>query len=288
MPTTTARIDLVRAKANLSLLLDRARARLSGAESPDPERGRGGEGLDGDAAQSLIQREEAFISGERVVLEIRALLAALRRVDAGTYGECAAIRAALPRATETHAAQYLASLIDGMGRHAIDTPARIAAFLAQVGHESGDLARPEENLRYSAAALLRVWPSRFKTLAVARQYERKPEAIANLVYASRMGNGDVLSGDGWRFHGRGLIQLTGRANYAAYAAWSLETPDWLAEAPDAALSACWFWATRGCNELADAGGFERITRVINGGTHGLEDRRARWAIARAALDAEAA
>ena len=103
-----------------------------------------------------------------------------------------------------------------------------------------------------------------------------------------MGNGDVLSGDGWRFRGRGLLQITGRLGYAAYAAWAIETPEWLAHPPYAALSACWYWNRRGCNALADAGNFSEITRAINGGLTGQEQRAARWAVARAAIGEDTA
>jgi putative chitinase len=193
------------------------------------------------------------------------------------------LRRALPRANETNAALHLASLNEGMARWQITTPARIAAFLAQVGHESGDLARTEENLNYRKETLVRVWPSRFKTLEQAAAYEHQPEKLANHVYAGRMGNGHEASGDGFRYRGRGLIQLTGRATYATFAPWALETPDWLAEAPEAARSACWYWGTRNLNALADAGDHVGICRAINGGRTGLADRQARLAVAQAAL-----
>lgn len=198
------------------------------------------------------------------------------------------LRRLMPGVTEINAALHLASLNEGMERWAITTPARRAAFLAQIGHESLDLSRTEEGLSYSAERLCAVWPSRFPTLEAARPYARNPEALANRVYANRLGNGPEASGDGWRFRGRGVIQITGRASYAAYARWATETPDWLAEPPDAALSACWFWGSRQLNDLADAGAFEAITRRINGGLHGHPDRVRRWDIARAALDELAA
>ena len=143
---------------------------------------------------------------------------------------------------------------------------------------------------------MRVWPSRFKTIEQARQYARRPEAIANTVYANRMGNRDVLSGDGWRYAGKGLIQLTGRSTQIAYlhqAGLSTADPDVIASPPDAALSACWFWGTRqpNLNVLADYDDEEAvraITRRINGGLLGVEDRLARWKIARAAVQEIAA
>ncbi|MDP3766492.1 MAG: glycoside hydrolase family 19 protein [Dehalococcoidia bacterium] len=199
------------------------------------------------------------------------------------------LRAAMPGVTEANAAAHLASLIDGMGRWAIDTTARIAAFLAQVGHESADLARTKENLNYSADGLRKTWPNRFPTVEIARQYARKPAAIANLVYANRMGNGNGASGDGARFIGRGLLMLTGRQNYHAYAMDMADpalTPDWLAQPPHAALSACWYWGSRNLNLIADYDDVEAVraaTRRINGGLIGIEDRIARWNVARAAL-----
>lgn len=168
----------------------------------------------------------------------------------------------------------------------IDTPARITHFLAQVMHESGALKFVEENLNYSADALLRTWPKRF-TAATAAAYARKPQKIANLVYANRMGNGSEASGDGWRFRGRGFIQLTGRANYQAYAGSEhcqgdlMAHPEWLALSPGNLKSAMWFWQSRGLSETADLddGGkmgesiVERITRKVNGGTLGIAQRK---------------
>lgn len=169
----------------------------------------------------------------------------------------------------------------------IDTPERLAAFLAQVGHESGSLARVVENLNYSADGLLRTWPTRFDR-ATATALARKPEAIANRVYANRMGNGSPETGDGWRYRGRGLIQLTGRANYAGMSETLSEAgvagaPDFelqpeLLESPMwAAMSAAGFWHDHDLNALADRRDFARITRRINGGTHGAADRGARYA-----------
>src|SRR5262245_36192792 len=109
--------------------------------------------------------------------------------------------------------RWISALNAAMQRFEINTPARAAAFLAQTAHESGEFRRLVENLSYSAAGLCKTWPKRFLTLDVAKPYERQPELLANYVYAKRLGNGDVASGDGWRFRGRGLIQLTGRGNY---------------------------------------------------------------------------
>jgi len=142
-----------------------------------------------------------------------------------------------------------------MARFGIDTAQRAAAFIAQIAEESGQLNRLEENLSYSAKRLTQVWPSRFPTLDAAQAYARAPEKLANFVYAGRLGNGDTASGDGWRYRGRGLLQISGRANYAA-AAKALgnpyeDNPDLLATPPHAALSAAQFWQAKGLNALAD-------------------------------------
>ena len=162
----------------------------------------------------------------------------------------------------------------------INTPNRIAAFVAQCAHESGGFMVLKENLNYKAATLRKIFPKYFPTDALANQYCSKPnkqEAIANRVYASRMGNGDESSGDPARWIGRGLIQLTGRSNYQAFAD-SLEmdindVPEYLATFEGAAQSACWFWETNKLNQWADAGDILTLTKRINGGTIGLEDRK---------------
>lgn len=158
----------------------------------------------------------------------------------------------------------------------INTPQRIAAFIAQCSHESAGFKFLKENLNYRAESLMRVWPRHFPTIEIARQYAHQQEKIANRAYANRMSNGDEASGDGWRFCGRGLIQLTGRNNYEAFAE-SIETPveeipEYLATFEGAAQSACWFWDTNGLNKWADLGDMVTLTKKINGGTLGLEDR----------------
>lgn len=173
--------------------------------------------------------------------------------------------------------RWLDALNNALIRWEISTPARVTMFLAQCAHESGGFKHLVENLHYSAAALLATWPRRFTPdEAVAMAYDE--QRIGNRAYASRMGNGPEASGDGYRYRGRGIIQLTGRDNYARAGAAIgldfvaqpelLETPDW------AASSAGWFWATNGCNALADAGDYLAITKRINGGTNGLADRQA--------------
>jgi len=158
----------------------------------------------------------------------------------------------------------------------INTPQRIAAFVAQCAHESGGFMFLKENLNYRAESLMKVWPRHFPTLEIAKQYERKPEKIANRAYANRMGNGPEESGDGWKFAGKGLIQLTGRTNYTWFAA-SLEisveeASEYLQTFEGAAQSACWFWENNNLNRFADVGDIKGMTKAINGGFIGLEDR----------------
>jgi len=159
----------------------------------------------------------------------------------------------------------------------IDTPERVAAFLAQCAHESGGFKFIQENLNYKAESLCRVWPKYFPNMDVANQYAHKPEKIANRAYANRMGNGPEESGDGWAYCGRGLIQLTGKSNYSKFAE-SIDTPleeipEFLATFEGAIQSACWFWETNNLNQYADSGDILTMTKRINGGTLGLEDRQ---------------
>lgn len=173
----------------------------------------------------------------------------------------------------------------------INTPKRQAQFLAQVGHESGGFKRLVENLNYDAAGLARVWPGRFSSGTgpneLAREIARQPEKIANAAYGLRMGNN--AQGDGWKYRGRGLIQLTGKTNYqSASTALDLpltEQPDLVTEPRVAALTAAWFWHKNGLNQLADSGDTTAVTRRINGGTTGLDDRVARYKVAAKALGA---
>lgn len=161
----------------------------------------------------------------------------------------------------------------------INTPQRVAAFLAQCAHESGGFRALKENLNYKAASLRKVFPKYFPDDAIANHYANLPnkqEAIANRIYANRMGNGPEESGDGYRYCGRGLIQLTGKENYSWFAA-SLEIPveeasEYLQTFEGAVQSACWFWETNNLNQWADKGDILTLTKRINGGTIGLEDR----------------
>jgi putative chitinase len=161
----------------------------------------------------------------------------------------------------------------------INTPQRMAAFIAQCAHESAGFTALVENLNYRWQSLRKVFPKYFPTDELAQDYANRPnkqEAIANRIYASRMGNGDEASGDGYRYRGRGLIQLTGRSNYTWFAA-SLEiTPEeateYLMTFEGAAQSACWFWENNKLNQWADKGDILTLTKRINGGTIGLDDR----------------
>ena len=164
----------------------------------------------------------------------------------------------------------------------INTSQRIAAFIAQCAHESGGFTAIKENLNYRPESLVKLFKKYFD-LPLAQKYcahPNKQEAIANRIYASRMGNGDEASGDGYRYCGRGLIQLTGKSNYQNFAD-SLEmavedVPEYLATFEGAAQSACWFWEANNLNKWADAGDIVKMTKVINGGTIGLEDRIAHY------------
>ena len=195
-------------------------------------------------------------------------------------------------ATVPLAQQWLPALTGAMERWGITTAARQAGFLSQVSVESGRLTRLVESLDYSAEALVRVWPLRFSA-DLAQQVGRTAEhpadqqRIANIAYGGRYGNGDEASGDGWTFRGRGLLQVTFRANYRAAGAGIaqdlLTHPELLAKQRYAAEAAAWFWQTHGCNALADAGDIHGISLRINGGTNGLEERVAMWNTAKQVL-----
>jgi len=175
--------------------------------------------------------------------------------------------------------QWYNALAQLLPNYEINTPQRIAAFIAQCAHESGGFSTLKENLNYRAVTLRKIFPKYFPTDEIANEYASKPnkqEAIANKVYANRMGNGNEASGDGFRYCGRGLIQLTGKDNYSWFAA-SLDIPveeasEYLQTFEGAAQSACWFWETNNLNQWADKGDILTLTKRINGGTIGLEDR----------------
>ena len=172
--------------------------------------------------------------------------------------------------------KYVEFLNEVMEFYEINTPQRISMFLAQVGHESGGLRTIKENLMYSADRLKVIFPKYFRGVDPSG-YARNPQKIANRVYANRMGNGDEASGDGYRYCGRGLIQLTGKSNYNAFAQdmnMSLEEATaWLDDPEGACWSAGWFWDSRELNQWADKGDVVTVTKKINGGTIGLKDRQ---------------
>jgi putative chitinase len=178
----------------------------------------------------------------------------------------------------------------------INTPQRIAGFLSQCAHESGGFERLQENLNYSADGMAGIWPKRFAVLGpdkkpikkdgknqpnkFALALHRKPEMIANVVYSGRMGNGPTESGEGWKYRGRGLKQLTGKDNHRACSEGLgvdlVENPDLLLEPIYAARSAAWFWSANKCNVFADAKDIEGLTKRINGGLIGIDDRKKRY------------
>lgn len=173
----------------------------------------------------------------------------------------------------------IAQLPDTIAKFELNTPLRLAHFLAQAGHESGGFKAVNENLNYGAKGLLGIFKKYFPTEEKAKLYERKPEKIANLVYGGRMGNGPEASGEGFKFRGRGYIQLTGKDNYKAFDA---VVPENLLESPDLVatkyplLSAAWFFHKNGLHKIADKGATDavvtEVTKRVNGGTIGLADR----------------
>ena len=178
----------------------------------------------------------------------------------------------------------LNSLVDDFGHNSLY---RQAAFLAQTGHESAGFKAVKENLNYSQQALRSVFGKYFPTDELAAQYARQPEKIANRVYANRMGNGNEASGEGWKFRGRGLIQLTGKNNYTLCGADQnrdlVSDPTWLETAEGAVKSALWFWNRNNLNTYADVEDIRGMTKRINGGYHGLDDRIAKYEKAKQAL-----
>ena len=173
--------------------------------------------------------------------------------------------------------EWLDGLNATFARFDISTPLRQASFIGQCSHECGNFKILEENLNYRAVTLRKVFPKYFPNDDIANAYAGKAEMIANRVYGGRMGNGDEHSGDGYRYCGRGLIQLTGKQNYTKFAE-SIDTPveqipEFLQTFEGAIQSACWFWETNNLNQYADSGDILTMTKRINGGTIGLEDRK---------------
>lgn len=194
-----------------------------------------------------------------------------------TTGQLTAI---LKQDDDELASKWLEGINKCLERFEINTPLRTAHFLSQIAHESGNFKHVEENLNYSAKALRTVFGKYFDDDAHAEQYHRKPKQIASRVYANRMGNGDEESGEGWEYRGRGLIQLTGKENYQKFSEACGEDvvayPDLIPQRPDlCVLTAGWYWDSRGLNSFADDDDIRQITRRINGGYNGLEDRQSK-------------
>jgi putative chitinase len=188
--------------------------------------------------------------------------------------------------------QWVDPLSETFSRFGINSSVQQAAFIGQCGHECGNFRILEENLNYRAATLMKLWPKRFPTQEIANAYAGNPKKIANMVYANRMGNRDELSGDGYRFRGRGCIQLTGSTNYynagKALGVDFWADPDLVATPKYAALTAGWFWSTHNCNQLAAAQDWNGLTKKINGGTIGLQDRIHHTQMAMGVFDASSA
>jgi putative chitinase len=176
----------------------------------------------------------------------------------------------------THADHWIEAFDQLLPDYEINTPKRVAAFIAQCAHESGNFRFLKENLNYKAESLMKTFPKYFSDRDTANAYAKQPVKIANRVYANRMGNGDEASGDGYRYCGRGLIQLTGKTNYDWFAASleisATEASEYLETFEGAAQSACWFWESNNLNVEADAGDIKKMTKKINGGYIGLDDR----------------
>jgi len=178
--------------------------------------------------------------------------------------------------------EWYEGLCNQLPQFGIVTPARVAGFISQCQHESADFTALVENLNYSAKGLAGTFKKYFPSEAEATPYARKPEMIANRVYANRMGNGAEASGDGFKFRGRGLVQLTGRANYTQCSKdlfgddCLVQNPDLVCEPEYAVLSACWFWHKNKLNDICDRGDVVLLSKRINGGTIGLADRIHHW------------
>lgn len=178
--------------------------------------------------------------------------------------------------------EWYEGLCNQLPQFGIVTPARVAGFISQCQHESADFTVLTENLNYGAKGLMTIFKKYYKTEALAKSHERKPELIANRVYSGRMGNGPESSGDGWKFRGRGLVQLTGRSNYTQCSNdlfgddCLVDDPDLVTQPEYAILSACWFWHKNKLNDICDRGDVVLLSKRINGGTIGLADRIHHW------------
>jgi predicted chitinase len=248
-------------------------------------------GSDPVAGGQALARLDAM-TGSRALTDLLVLTqaAAPETVPAGAVAAGAPLppmtadqlRAIMPNAG-TRADTFVGPLNEAMAANGITTEPQRAAFLAQIAVESGDLRHTEENLNYSAQRLTEVWPRRFPTLAAAAPYANSPEALANRVYADRLGNGDAASGDGWLFRGRGLMQVTGRDNYRAVG--YEDNPAALADPATAASTAAAWYLGAGLpgrtTDVLDRAAFDGVSRTVNGGDHGSQ---ARWDAYQRALD----
>ena len=182
---------------------------------------------------------------------------------------------------------WLAALLTVPQNYGIDTPNELASFIAQLAHESSEFTRLEENLNYRSSRLMAVWPRRFTSSEMAMSYAHNPERLANFVYANRMGNGTPESGDGWRYRGRGPIQLTGRSNYERCAEDTgmniVNEPTRLLLPIEGITSAAWYWKVRDLDRFDDDEDARMETKIVNGGTHGVARRQAYLDLALAEL-----
>lgn len=232
-----------------------------------------GENIGGNSKWFKTEDGNYFWSGNVEVLPDTSIIPqTLGEYKNVTEAQLRAIVSSLP---VSKISGFTNALNSAMREFLINTPLRQSAFIAQTAHESIGYSALIENLNYSATALVNTWPRRFTTENTTL-YARQPEKIANRAYANRMGNRDEASGDGWRYRGRGIIQITGRDNYKACgAALGLDlvmSPELLEQPLHAFRSGAWYWKSRSLNALADAADFVGITRKINGGTLGLDDR----------------
>jgi len=191
------------------------------------------------------------------------------------------LKKAAPCAKVANLEKYTPYLLELMPKYGINNPLRQRHFLAQILQESGEFSAVRENMNYSAKRLREVFPRYFQTIELAELYANKPEKIANRVYANRLGNGSELSNEGWIFRGGGLIQTTGKSNYEAtgqgISVDLVNNPELITEPYNAVASACWFWKRHNINKYADKDDIVAVTKIINGGTNGLEGRKKYYA-----------
>lgn len=192
------------------------------------------------------------------------------------------IRKIMPNAKNERVIEFVLSFNKWADVFGINTPLRVCGYLSQVATETGELKATEENLNYSIEGLLKTFPKYFKSREIAERYAHKPEKIANLVYANRMGNGNEASGDGWKYKGRGYLGTTGFWNYQRYAQSTycngdlMSHPEWLAKQPGCQKSAMFFWLDNNLNRFADKEDIRGLSKAVNGGWNGLANRLLYW------------